>query len=113
MSIIVTLNTAAKPPVTVSPNPFDVTSSGLQSLTWIPASGQTFEFVSLTFANNPSCFSAPTVNKAAIYVNDTNTNAGPATTYPYTIVVSQNGVNHSSATTGLSATGGAPAIRNT
>ena len=112
MSIIVTLNTAAKPPVTVSPNPYDVTSKGLSEITWAPASGQTFKFVSLTPANNPSVFSAPTVTDGAIYMNDTNNNAGPAIGYQYTIVVSLNGVNYSSATTGIGGTGGAPVIRN-
>ncbi|MFI4969031.1 MAG: hypothetical protein ACHP7D_02415 [Lysobacterales bacterium] len=113
MSITVTLNTANKPPVTVSPNPFDVASKGLQSLTWVPATGQTFEFVSLTFSNNPSAFSVPSVAKAAISVNDTNNNIGASTSYPYTIVVSLNGVNYSSAATGIGGTGGTPTIRNT
>ena len=113
MSITVTLNTASKPPVTVSPNPFDVASKGPQSLTWVPATGQTFEFVSLTFTNNPSVFSTPGVAKAVISVTDTNNNIGTATSYPYTIVVSLNGVNYSSAATGIEATGGTPTIRNT
>ncbi len=112
MSITVSLNTNAKPPVTVTPPEYDVTAKGLQQITWTPAAGQAFDFVSLTMANNPSNFSAPVVTKGSISINDTNNNTGPVSPYPYTIVVSQNGANYSTATSGLGGDKGAPTIRN-
>ncbi|MGA9421720.1 MAG: hypothetical protein WBW61_05105 [Rhodanobacteraceae bacterium] len=112
MSITVTLNTANKPPVAVSPPTYDVSSKGLSEITWVPATGQNFKFVSLTVANNPGNFSAPTVTDGKVFINDTNNNVGDAIPYPYTIVVNQNGVNYSTATPGPGGTGGAPIIRN-
>ena len=112
MSITVSLNTSVKPPVTVSPNPYDVSQGTAETITWVPASGQTFAFKSLTFANNPACFGTPNVSNTQITVQDTNNNAGPAITYTYTIVVSYNGQSYSSATTGPGGTGGDPGIRN-
>ena len=114
MSITVSLNTGAKPPVTVSPDPYDVSANTVESLTWVPATGQTFTFKSLTFANNPSCMGTPNVTSAQVTVQDTNgTNPGsPAVTYPYTVVVEYNGLPYSSDNTGITGTGSKPGIRN-
>ena len=114
MSITVTLDTSAKPPVTVSPNPYDVSAGTAESLTWVPATGQTFTFKSLTFTSNPSCMGTPGVTPAQVTVQDTNgTNPGsPAVTYPYTVVVEYNGQSYSSDETGVTGTGSKPGIRN-
>jgi hypothetical protein len=114
MSITVSLDTSAKPPVTVSPNPYDVSAATAESLTWAPATGQTFTFKSLVFANNPSCMGTPVVAPALVTVQDTNgTNPGsPAVTYPYTVVVEYNGQSYSSAETGITGGGTSPGIRN-
>ncbi|MEP7044398.1 MAG: hypothetical protein ABI843_15140 [Dokdonella sp.] len=112
MAITVTLDVNAKQPVTVNPNPFDVTSKGVSQITWAPATGQTFTFVSLSFGPNAMSFGPPNVSKTAISVSDTNPNTSPVTSYPYTIVVSLNGVNYSSEASGVMGTGGTPMIRN-
>lgn len=60
MPVQVKLNTSANPPVTVQP-PVHSVNKGNQTITWVPFANQNFTFVSLGFANNPSCFSTPTV----------------------------------------------------
>ena len=114
MSITVTLDTSAKPPVTVSPNPYDVSAGTAESLTWVPATGQTFTFKSLTFTSNPSCMGQPSVTPAQVTVQDTNgTNPGsPAISYPYTVVVENAGISYSSAASGVTGTPTNPNIRN-
>ncbi|MGA8278726.1 MAG: hypothetical protein WB784_11105 [Rhodanobacteraceae bacterium] len=112
MPITVTLNTSLKPPVMVTPSPFEVTKKGLSEIAWAPAKGQTFKFESLTFADNPGVFSGKKVTDGAISINDNNETVGGEINYPYTIVVSLDGVNYSSATAEPGGDGSAPVIRN-
>ena len=113
MPILVTLNTKATPPVTVSPTPYEIMTKGSSQITWSPAANQNFTFVSVTFAPSAShSFGAPTNTGAAVYINDDNSNNGTPTDYPYTVIVSQNGMNYSSDPPGPAATGGKPVIRN-
>jgi hypothetical protein len=113
MTILVSLNPHAKPPVTVSPTVYDLTIMGASQITWAPAAGQNFAFVSLTFQPSASrVLGPPQINAASISVNANNTNNGPAVDYPYTLVVSQNGATYSTGTPGPAGTGGAPTIRN-
>ncbi len=113
MTILVSLNPNAKPPVTVSPNVYDLTLKGASQITWTPAAGQNFTFVSLTFQPSAShVLGPPQINAASISVNANNTNNGPAIDYPYTLIVSQNGQTYTTGTIGPTTTGGAPAIRN-
>jgi len=94
MAIQVSLNTSANPPVTVQPPIHDV-NNGNQTIKWERASNQTFTFTSLSGLPNPP-FSSPSVSATEISVVDNNQNNGPAVYYPYTIVVTQNGVQYSS-----------------
>jgi hypothetical protein len=113
MSIQVSLNPNAKPPVTVSPNVYDLTAKGASQITWSIASGQNFSFVSLSFQPNASrLLGTPQISAASISVSADNTNSGPAVDYPYTLIVSQNGVSYSTGPVGPESTGGAPVIRN-
>jgi len=94
MAIQVTLTPGANPPVTVQPPIHDV-NNGNQTIKWERASNQTFTFTSLSGLPNPP-FSSPSVSATEISVVDNNQNNGPAVYYPYTIVVTQNGVQYSS-----------------
>lgn len=92
MPIQVRLDPAANPPVTVHPNPFAV-NRGNHVVEWVPAAQQQFTFVSLTGLPS-SAFSPPSVSGTQITVTDNNANAGD---YGYTIVVSANGQQYSTA----------------
>jgi hypothetical protein len=118
MSIKVYLNTTANPPVTCDP-PQKEKDRGKRRLSWEPASGQKFDFVSLTFVNNPGCFDTPKVKKKKITANDDNSGGSSVGTFLYVVVVSKNGTNYSSAMNAARAkppatVGGAdsPTIRN-
>ena len=97
MSIRVYLDIAATPPVTCDP-PQKEKDHGKRRLSWEPASGQKFDFVSLTFDVNPGCFDTPKVKKKKVTANDDNSGGSSVGTFPYTVVVSKNGTNYSSAT---------------
>lgn len=106
----VSLNTTATPPVTLDPNTCPV-NLGKDSVRWVqnsqsPIKG--FTFYSLTGLPDPP-FDTPTKNQnqTEISIGDDNTSPGE---YPYTIVVSYNGAQYSSA---ASITGnGGPTIKN-
>jgi hypothetical protein len=97
--------------VTVQP-PVHQVNKGNQSITWVPFASQDFTFTSLSFANNPSCFNTPNISSGQITVQDNNQNTGSDVDYPYTIVVTSNGQQYSSATLGAGADPGSPTIRN-
>jgi len=97
MAIQVTLTPGANPPVTVQPQIHDV-NNGNQTIKWERASRQTFNFTSLSGLPNPP-FSSPSVSATEITVTDNNQNNGPDIYYPYTIVVTQDGVQYSSSAT--------------
>ena len=111
MNIQVTLNTAGKPPVTVSPTSASV-ERGTSTITWTQAPGQTFSFTSLAFTGNPSCCSKATVTATQMTVQDANINPGAAVDYPYTIVVTSNNTPYSSAPAGIGGNPGDPMIKN-
>ncbi len=115
MSITVSLDINAKPPVTVSlPDPYPVSAGVAETLIWVPAAtGQAFKFKSLTFDNNPSAFGPPNVTPAQVTVQDTPAPpGGPANTYPYTILVESGGKTYSSDPPGLGGVQKKPGIRN-
>lgn len=92
MAVQVSLDTSANPPVTVSPRVHDV-NSGNQTINWERASNQTFTFTSLTGLPNPP-FGTPSVSDSEITVTDNNRSAAA---YGYTIVVTYNGQQYSTA----------------
>lgn len=114
MPIYVSLTTSVKPPVTVSPDPCDVSAGTVESITWMPATGQNFTFKGLSFANKPSSMGTPNVTLALVTVQDTNGNnpGSPSTTYPYTVMVEYNGQSYSSVPLGIDGNFGDSAIRN-
>jgi len=89
-SIKVHLNTTATPPVRCEP-PEKVKDRGKRRLAWEPASGETFTFVSLTFNDNPGCFSTPTVTATKVTADDDNTGPWSVGTFTYDVVVELNG----------------------
>lgn len=108
-TVQVSLDTTANPPVTCNPHKTSV-NRGNQTIDWVPAQNQTFNFTSLTFAGSPSCFSTPTVTNSQISVTDDDQAAGD---YAYTIVVTQNGVSYSSTASRITGGGGGdPSIKN-
>jgi len=92
MAIQVSLDISANPPVTVQPRVHDV-NNGNQTIKWERASNQTFTFTSLSGLPNPP-FGTPSVNDSEITITDNNTSA---VAYGYTIVVTLNGVQYSTA----------------
>lgn len=110
MEIQVKLDTSANPPVTLVPTHQSV-NNGNQSLIWVPFAQENFTFVSLTGLPNPP-FTNLTVTDSQITVTDNNQNNGPEVVYPYTIVVSSNGTQYSSAKAGPAAGSGDPTINN-
>lgn len=111
MTIDVYLDTTQTPPVTVVPQVKDK-DKGKGTITWKPASGQDFSFVSLTFVSNPGCFGVPDVKPNKITVDDDNSGGTSVGDFPYVIVVSFEGKNYSSATPGPGAESSDPTIRN-
>ena len=112
MSITVSLDVNAKPPVTVSPDPYSVSAGPAATVTWVPAAGQTFTFKSLSGLPSPP-FGTPSCTATQITVNDTPpAPGGPAITYPYTIIVESGGKTYSSDPPGLAGTQKKPGIRN-
>ena len=111
-SIKVSLNTSVTPALTVDPVKHEVNARN-DTIKWkesptSPTKG--FTFTSLTFSGNPTCFEDLDVGATEISVDDDNT--GP-NEYPYTIVVSYNGQQYSSAGARIGGTGGDPSIKNT
>jgi hypothetical protein len=113
MSIKVYLDTTANPAVTCDP-PEKEKDRGKRRLSWEPGSKQKFDFVSLTFAVNPGCFDTPKVKKKKITANDNNSGKSSVGTFLYTVVVSKDGQNYSSASVSAKTVGGAnsPTIKN-
>ncbi|MHB8448498.1 MAG: hypothetical protein ACYC7G_06440 [Rudaea sp.] len=110
MPVQVSLNTNANPPVTVQPQIHDV-NRGNQTIKWERASNQTFTFTSLSGLPNPP-FSNLSVSGSEISVVDNNQNNGPDVYYPYTIVVTLNGVQYSSAVGGITDQSTGPTVKN-
>lgn len=92
MAVQVSLDTTANPPVTVNPRVHDV-NRGNQTIKWERANNQTFSFSSLSGLPNPP-FGTPSISDSEISISDDNTGAAA---YGYTIVVSYNGNQYSTA----------------
>src|SRR5215469_969599 len=108
----VSLNTDASPPVTLDPNNCPV-NRGNDTIQWVedpqsPFKG--FTFSSLTGLPNPP-FGTPTKNQnqTEISLGDNNTATAE---YPYTIVVSYNNTQYSSAGAKIGSDPGDPTIKN-
>ena len=107
-TVQVSLDTNASPPVTCNPQKTPV-NRGNEEINWVQAQNQNFTFYSLSFQNNPPCFGSPEVSDDEITVTDDNEDTAD---YPYTIVVTLNGVQYSSAGGGLGGNPGGPTIQN-
>ena len=110
MAVQVSLDTSTNPPVTVNPQIHDV-NNGNQTIKWERASNQTFTFTSLSGLPNPP-FGTPSVSSTEITVADDNQNNGPAVYYAYTIVVTLNGKQYSTAASSPRAQATGPSIKN-
>jgi hypothetical protein len=108
MSIKVSLNTNAVPPVTVNPNPLHV-NNGNEQIEWVPDANQNFAFASLTGLPNPP-FSQLTVGSSKITVEDAAGN-GLSGTYTYSVSVLYDGHEYTSGP-GIIEGGGQPSIKN-
>ena len=111
MPVQVSLNPTAHPPVTVNPQVHNV-NQGNETIRWELAAGQNFSFTSLSFAGNPSCFGSPSISNSEISVVDNNPHNGTETTYPYTLVVTANGQQYSSAGSRIQQQSTGPSIKN-
>lgn len=109
-NVHVSLNVNANPPVTCNPQHVPV-DRGNASINWVPAAQQNFTFVSLSGLPNPP-FTAPTVTNNQITVTDNNRNNGPDVYYPYTLVVTLNGVQYSTAAGGITEQSTGPTVKN-
>lgn len=112
MTIKVSLDINATPPVTVKPVKEKV-NSGNQTVIWVPDANQpNFTFVGVTFSTTPNPFSTPTITSDPVQmsVNDNNTKSD--VDYPYQLAVMLNDVTYKSATLGISGVGGDPMIHN-
>lgn len=111
MTIKVSLNVNADPPVTVNPAKENV-NRGNQRITWVPAANQpAFTFDNVVFpANAP--FSSPTITDNPVEMTVTENNTSTAD-YPYTLTVNLNGTIYSSAPSKKQGVGnGTPIIHN-
>jgi hypothetical protein len=109
-TVLVSLDTNAKPPVTCAPETLSVTELN-ENIMWIPESGQTFTFKSLKIKDDPSCFKDLVVTDDQVSVTDENDGGGD-TDYPYTLKVILDGKEYSSHTSEAGGTGGSPSINN-
>jgi hypothetical protein len=107
-TVYVSLDTDENPPVTCRPESVDV-DPGNEMINWVLGENQTFTFFNLSFAGNPSCMQGLCVEADSISVTDENDTGG---VYPYTVVVTLNGVQYSSAKSRIGGGGGAPSIHN-
>lgn len=87
----VSLNTSANPPVTINPQ-LHQSTAGNSVITWTPALGQTFTFTNV-FGLPIGIFTNKQVTGSQISIQD----SGQSGYYPYTLVVTSNGVQYSSA----------------
>ncbi len=113
MTIEVYLDTTKTPPVTVVP-PVKEKNKGKDTITWKPGKGQDFSFVSVIFANNPPGFGPGALksNGKEVTVEDDNSGGATVGDFPYTVVVSYQGQEYSSATPGPGGEDSDPTIRN-
>lgn len=113
MTIKVSLNPTADPPVTVSPTVENV-NQGNQTITWVPAQGQpAFTFVGVAFLTGQNQFSNLANSTSPVQMSVTENNDNSGADFPYVIMVNLNGVDYCSVkqdeTTG---NGGTPIIHN-
>lgn len=106
MSITVSLDTSADPPVTCNPA-VKVKDHGDNTVTWVPASGSTFTFCGLEIASTD--FSKLNLSDDKITIKDDNGTPGD---YPYTLYVRCDGQFYSTEKSGPSVTEGSPMIQN-
>jgi len=92
MAVQVSLDTTANPPVTVSPRIHDVNRCN-HTIKWERASNQTFTFTTLNGLPNPP-FGTASISDTEITIPDDNKGA---VAYGYTIVVTLNSVQYSTA----------------
>lgn len=104
--IQVTLVTAAKPPVTVSPHDAVITPKH-DTIKWVRAANQTFKFCDVHFSDPNAPFSPPVISDHHITTDDDNRTAHD---YAYVLsVIGEDGKHYSTATQTLT---GGPTIKN-
>jgi hypothetical protein len=107
MTIKVSLDTSANPPVTVDPDCHNV-NQGNETIIWVRAANQVdFDFSSLTIPDPP--FGVPSIADSEISVTDQN---DTPETYSYTISVTYGGNTYTSTKIGPAAGSGNPTIKN-
>lgn len=112
MTIKVSLDINATPPVTVNPDKENV-NRGNQTVTWVPAADQpSFTFVGVTFSTDPNPFSPPTITSDPVKMTVTDSNTKSGIDYPYQLTVMSNNIAYKSATLGIDGVGGDPVIHN-
>lgn len=113
MSIKVSLDTNADPPVTVNPTVENV-NNGNQTITWVPAAEQPdFTFVGVAFLKDQSQFGNLAVSTSPVQMSVTENNDDPGQNYPYVIMVNLDGIDYCSVlSTGTTGNGGTPTIHN-
>ncbi len=114
MTIKVSLDTNAAPPVTVKPKTENI-NNGNQTIEWVPDSNQpAFTFVGVTFPTAPpGQFSSPSIsnNPVCMTVTDNNNSQSNKGDFPYTLTVNLNGTDYSTGS-GIQGGGGDPVIHN-
>jgi hypothetical protein len=93
-TITVSLNTSADPPVTVNTPTLVITSTGEQTIQWVPGGSTSFTFTSLQVLTSPNPITVGPITGSLITAQDDNDTPGTFT-YPYRIVVTANGVQYS------------------
>ncbi len=113
MSIKVSLDTNADPPVTVNPTVENV-NNGNQTITWVPAAEQPdFTFVGVAFLKDQSQFGKLAVSTSPVQMSVTENNNNSGANYPYVIMVNLDGIDYCSVlSTGTTGNGGTPTIHN-
>lgn len=90
--ITVSLDINADPPVTVNTPDLVITSTGDQSIQWVPGGSTPFTFTALNVLTNPNPISAISVTDTLITATDDNEASG---VYKYQISVLSNGIPYS------------------
>lgn len=91
-TITVSLDINADPPVTVNTPDLVITSTGNQTIQWVPGGSTAFTFTSLTVLTTPNPITIDPVTDTLITATDDNETSG---TYTYRISVLSNGIPYS------------------
>lgn len=93
-TITVSLDTSANPPVTVNTPTLVITSTGQQTIEWVPGGSTSFAFTSLEILTTPNPITVAPITNSLITAQDNNNTPGTYT-YTYRIVVTSSNVQYS------------------